>query len=437
MSGLAISLFGELDALRKVTAALQGDAAKPWRAPAFPGLERACGLIEHLAAPKTPPDLGARANQWRAYVAGTASAPSARVLRVLCWEPAIAVTPAFLRELPRQAVLNQRALVGLVRSCLCRWAEGLEGGAARFASQRLAGSQSHPTLDKWRKSPWGPILERDAPCLLGRFLARGEFSPAELCERYRLPPPAESDYLQAAVSAAADQCRAEPERRGSYLIGQLLRWEALPLDLLKGEFTKTVLHDPTSLVMRDPLLDLARQHPQLGDPRLPANVAHWMGYEKAKGKVIAWLSSLDIRFFFDHVFPRGRDKHGRREFWLRYSGRVRQSRCLLSDLDRARLRVSPAAQEAIAATGRIEGATSAFLLDLGDLLVVEFANVGNACYLYEPREAARVIPDFWTTRPFWQSRLKNAGRAAKRLLHVQAWQGEAAQFLARYGIRPN
>ena len=81
--------------------------------------------------------------------------------------------------------------------------------------------------------------------------------------------------------------------------------------------------------------------------------------------------------------------------------------------------------------------TSAFLLDFGPVVVVEFSHVGNACYLYEKPNAAKVIPDFWTQEPFTIYGLKNRPMAAETIPHIGGdGRQTLAHLLARYGIRP-
>src|SRR2546427_11867710 len=91
--------------------------------------------------------------------------------------------------------------------------------------------------------------------------------------------------------------------------------------------------------------------------------------------------------------------------------------------------------------GRIIGMpdTSAFVLDFGRVVVVEFSRVGNACYVYEKSAATDLIPDFWTAEPFdvsGRKGLKQRSQAAARVRHAVGWRDELAMLLARHGVRP-
>ncbi len=114
------------------------------------------------------------------------------------------------------------------------------------------------------------------------------------------------------------------------------------------------------------------------------------------------------------------------------------SRPLLNRDDEARLRVTmQSLREQIGHFGHMRGGeSSAFLLDFGPVVVVEFSRVGNACYLYEKPNAAKVIPDFWAQEPFTIYGLKNRPLAAETITHREGWQTTLAHLLARYGIRP-
>ena len=57
-----------------------------------------------------------------------------------------------------------------------------------------------------------------------------------------------------------------------------------------------------------------------------------------------------------------------------------------------------------------------FILDFGPILAIEFSAVGNACYLYEKKSAAEIVPDIWTTLPFsktdLEAQVKNCDKSA-------------------------
>ena len=83
--------------------------------------------------------------------------------------------------------------------------------------------------------------------------------------------------------------------------------------------------------------------------------------------------------------------------------------------------------------------TSAFILDFGPIMAIEFSAVGNACYLYERQAAAEIVPDIWTTLPFSKNDLKRKSKIAtsQPITHDRQnrWKNEMERILARYGVR--
>src|SRR5262249_1699688 len=148
---------------------------------------------------------------------------------------------------------------------------------------------------------------------------------------------------------------------------------------------------------------------------------------------------VDIEFFFEHVLPNREDEHGRKPFWLKYVKHVQRSRPLLCWEDHQRLLTTRARmKEQIGNFGRIEGGTSAFLLDFGPVVVVEFSRIANACYVFTSADARTVVPEFWATKPFFVSGrngLKRRDLCAAWIPHHEGWEANAARVLASVGIR--
>jgi len=226
----------------------------------------------------------------------------------------------------------------------------------------------------------------------------------------------------------------------SCLLTTLLPWGRWPVQAFRTAVDATILHPITTreLGFQEALTKLVLHDTRLGDARLSRNVNNWLGIPEARQRLLQWLSRTDINFFFEHVLPDGTDPHGRKAFWLRYVSRVLMSRPLLNRDDEVRLRVTmQSQQEQMGHRGHVRGReSSAFLLDFGPIVVVEFSRVGNACYLYEKPNSEKVIPDFWSPEPFTIYGLKNRILAAETIGHGGRWQTNLGHLLARYGIRP-
>jgi hypothetical protein len=78
--------------------------------------------------------------------------------------------------------------------------------------------------------------------------------------------------------------------------------------------------------------------------------------------------------------------------------------------------------------------TSAFVMDFGRAVVVEFSEAGNACYVYREEKGRDPIP--WQAAQVDIHLLKNRRRAGDWLRHVQGWEHTFADTLARFGVRP-
>ena len=104
-----------------------------------------------------------------------------------------------------------------------------------------------------------------------------------------------------------------------------------------------------------------------------------------------------------------------------------------------------------ASFGRIHhGATSAFLLDFGSVLAIEFSQPGNACYCFSRQLADEVVPDFWSQESFnlfdfkrtdlvpslnWENLETRVLSRGFRFAHHSTWEEKATRQLATMGIR--
>jgi hypothetical protein len=234
-----------------------------------------------------------------------------------------------------------------------------------------------------------------------------------------------------------------------YLLGELLLWDGWAPDVFKQEVSKVILHPATTRVadVRESVTRFVLNDSRLGDPRLPHNNLNWIGLSEAQRRIIEWLSQLDIVFFFESVLAPGKNPQGRKEFWLRYVPSIVRSRPLLSWKDKYRLQaiLKEKGQE-LAHFGSMDyrSTASAFLLDFGNLLAIEFSETGNACYLYRKADVDKIIPEFYASKAFAIKELKRDDLPHQRVVHRQrkspwhsgGWEEETAQVLARFGVRP-
>ena len=444
-AGLTESLANLQAALQRIRAELSH--------PAFSvegRLQRLTKVVNELDQPKRVRPVQVEieyVSQWNEVLAGQRSNLEIRVVRSLCWNPAVATHPAFQSFLARsQFVPNAQSLQGMICSCHARWSRELAlsdaVGKVRDHLNRYSGRNR--LLNKWKSSA-SMIIGPKAHDILASALVKSTDGISGFCNRWGISIES-SQFFQSAAEVASAFCLEQidriPEYRG-FLLKELLPWQGWFPNVLKNVMSRVILHparDNAELI--EAITKLVRSDPRFGDPRLPHNGNNWIGMDKASLRMQEWLSAADITFFFETVLPKGKDPHGRKAFWLRYVGcRGLRSRPLLSSSDKFRLRDVLLRKGAIASDfGRLlDEDTSAFILDFGSIMAIEFSAVGNACYLYEKRAAAEIVPDIWTSMPFSKSDLKRRSKIATRqpITHDRQnrWMNEIERLLAGYGVR--
>lgn len=432
--------------LRSLRVDLEREAQQP-----FPGmdieLKKLCATIAQIGnrpkAVEPRVSLEEYRQHWREYCQGKRDSIPIRGERSLCWDPEIATSFRFQDYLDR-STLSARSLQGLVRSCHQRWTDEFARSqpTARIRA-RLHGYQGPNQVIRLWQTRLDMILGSRAAETLGQLLSATVKPVHESCEAWRLDE--STAFLQRAVAAALDVSLHDALRNdgtGKHLVPNLLGWPRWPDGEFRRHSARVILAAQAATSFAEELKRFVLDEPRLGDPRLLRNMANWMGLDQAKSVFTQWLSRDDIVFFFEHVLPKGQDPHGRKPFWLHFVKDIKRSRPLLSWEDRARLQ---AVRDKVGHFGQIEESTSAFVLDFGRVVAVEFGRTGNACYLYEKATFEKLIPDsdFWTAKPFRFQNLKRKPPAIGRVSHFMSldsqgfphWYGEMVSFLAKYGIR--
>lgn len=129
-----------------------------------------------------------------------------------------------------------------------------------------------------------------------------------------------------------------------------------------------------------------------GNPWLPSNDSQWGGVEKqARDMVSYWLKSEFVEAFFTKLAEDGLSDTRRAKFWLGYVKHMENVQFALGstalysrDPDFIKLR-----EKMKGLYKELAGTTSsnnAFIMTIGNLVVVEFSGMGNACYCYDKRK---------------------------------------------------
>ncbi len=382
--------------------------------------------------------------KWNQYqMAPNDAAISGRDLKRFCWVPDIVVDPIFRGLISEKKLpITLPALRGLLYcyherfSILSKDRTFTSTLREMIASRALANG----TIAKWSKSIESLVGDR-APENLAYYAGADWTPPEKILDDYGLNPTTEFAQRFASELAllAAEKFDSIKQDRVREIIDDILCSNLVDRGDYKKAISSIILSNRANQVeeVQSTLVDFFLKDTGLGDPRIhPEN---WSGVkESSKARVIQWLSREDINFFFELLLRDRDDKHGRKSFWLQYVDKVSRSRALISRED---LRLHSVRLREMEEKGRTYGeligsnSSSAFVLDFGRIVVVEFSEVGNACYIYEKQAFSELYKDFWG-KEFPFTHLKNKSLVAERITRaMKDWQSSARNILSRFGVR--
>ena len=444
------SCFEILSELGRLSAALKLEA--PPLIPSDRALGRLKATVAKLSHPKNAKPIKCPRDYvefWRQLGASRSSELSARAIRYLSWETDIAIRQDFQVVALNPERISVRSLQGLVRSVHRRWESTVNTPA--MGNLVVAISQyngKNALIEKW-KLGLQHILNQNGP----KNFAGSILNHGKTWEKYGDEWGIEADsefgvqvLTQCVTVSLIGLDKDAMIEAAIRLVLPSKHWKAAPFKSAIQQMILASSRFPPqqSEMLRNFIVDDQR----LLDPRLPANGPNWAGIsDSARDIVIQWLSAEDIQLFFDHVLPHRDDPHGRKPFWLKYKGRVRRSRPLLSSMDEVRWRANQATRGK-RNFGKMEYMcdTSAFLLDFGRVIVIEFSKVGHAVYIYDRRDVPDIDDSFWSERSFCLRDLKikefaissdgQKGVNKFGFRHDTGWQSKMRTLLAQFGIQP-
>lgn len=183
-----------------------------------------------------------------------------------------------------------------------------------------------------------------------------------------------------------------------------------------------------------------------GDPRI--SPGKWVNIEaRAREAFVGWLSQADIELFFNMIIKN--DTQKRKRFWLRYLKCIKGSTIAIGPSDNSAntYQLSELKKEGYyyASLEKDSSHNSAFILDFGKYVIVDFSRVGCA-YLYEKDTFLRLqnnAQSIYTGKngktigSFDVRSLKNPTLAKESVPHHQnIWLDNLSNVLAAHGIRP-
>lgn len=384
---------------------------------------------------------------WQQYLVDTRQELPFRAIRYLCWSAEVATKAQFIKYIENHRLkLFPQQIQGLVRSCHKEWDNYFTFGyMAQYLLTLIKSYEgANRVILKWR-SALTMLLGEQGHLEFGIKIFQEKKSIKAVCDAWYLDE--QTLYCAKAVQHSIKLCEEYLAKNnlqaGDFLIEHLINWVGWSLTEFKHYVGEAILNsyitNNTSLKNKLMSLVLSTTKDKLGDPRLPNNSRKWLGVSDiARRKLIQWLSMEDIVFFFEYVLPKDIDKHGRRSFWLKYIESFQQTRALLCQDDEVRLASTLNRNRAnIGNFGKIKGGkNSAFLLDFGDVVAVEFSKVG-AIYIYSREQFNRIVSDFWSNAEFDESRLKQQNYHLARIPHAGNWEYTVRVELASSGIRPS
>lgn len=421
------------------------DLAKRESETLFKNIINTISKLDKPVIPQKPPRSEQYLEQWHKYLEGKVKELDKPALKYLCWESEVVAHPDFCRILVKNAgTLATKAIKGLVLTIHQNWRKDAHADPVTyFTVNELARySGRDRTISKW-KSNAKMLLGKDAAAQFAQnVLLESLLNMKSAAEQWAIAE--DTAYMRYAAVNAFEQAVRQIDKRKefiSYILQDILYWDGwrANADGFRHVVGKLILH-PQVHLYAEALQSKILNHKMLGDPRLPANRNKWLAIDnEAKQKFIGWLSKQDIVFFFDHVL-KGKDRHGRRGFWLSYVDSMTSSRPLLSDSTAMEFRTN-----SDVSFGKLSSSSNkaAFILDFGEVVVVEFSEVGMI-YIYKREEFDRRISDIWSNNHIYEATLKCQNlpdeckirhRAIEDIVYVD-WRNNAKSTLAKYGVRP-
>lgn len=184
-----------------------------------------------------------------------------------------------------------------------------------------------------------------------------------------------------------------------------------------------------------------------GDPRIPPSSQGWQQVQQidraSYDRLLQQLISEDIAVFFEHAMKDPR----RQRFWLSYLPSLRRTTCIVDLKGKKELVAQLAGADAryMAALSRARTyrgtGVAAFCLYFDAIVVVEFAETGNAAQVYErgyfERQFERAVQAN-ATRDHTELKTPPARASTPgvgpRIIHNAGWEAETEAILASYRI---
>jgi hypothetical protein len=372
---------------------------------------------------------------WHATTDQNYSSLPKRTIRTLCCVSEVASTDKFLnllRKLTDQVSPQMnRDLLGVYFHL---WADKEHRTHLEdFLSENIGNYQGNDKLMLAWKENIRVLLGADAPAQLAWKLSKTLQSVESFLAELQLPRQYSKfstivvEQLASIVLTTLDHEGLPEFNKWNYFKDYLLTYQTLSADQFNDIVAKSILKidlyrgravwDSLHEYLRDFIL----KHPGLGDPRIES--LNWEQFDKeARLAFITWLVEEDISIFFELIISD--DPHQRKPYWLRYAKKAISSMVIVGpgDYQSHLQKLKELRKEGLSFSRGVGLPSSAFILDFGKVVVVEFNESGNACYVYSKND----LPGFFKTT---QSGLKNLRllKRKEKAIHIQRHRGRTWQ----------
>lgn len=161
--------------------------------------------------------------------------------------------------------------------------------------------------------------------------------------------------------------------------------------------------------------------------------------------VLNWVNQGNLRDFFEILAARNQADAGRLAFWSRYMGQIVWARLIFGQETMELQRRNEEVRKLIAGeqgmharlTSAQKKMVDAFMMQIGDYLVVEFSKKPNACYVYQADELPfePYASDYDGGSP--DLAVGPNRNFAARIVHTPNWEIGAEAELRNLGIQPD
>lgn len=324
--------------------------------------------------------------------------------------------------------------------------QAARAGLRAFLNETLDKLEPGPTAPLWLEvvTRHRKVLEDEpAADYAAEWLAGESESLEELVDHARIPEGSWfwSELVQDILIGAADESDGEFVGLMPRLLELPKRFPASVDRILAGVVNRYALTETP--VLHSQLLELLLS--RWGSPQLEASdtAFRWShASENAVLMVSQWLAEEDLRDFFAIIQSSRRTlsqlDQRRLNYWLRFTKRMSATRLVLGrgyeDSTNPDIRKFVAKRKARISWLRDTARENlAILMRMGNYYAVEFAQSGNACYIYHEQD----LPFTFRDKFFVAADLRDQDKARARIIHNGTWELKFDEALWEIGIRPN